>query len=895
MHHIKVIKDGNVNNVVKEQLVDGVQYVDNEPHEGSLNGITSGAVAKVAGDVGDVKDVIPEGTSEENPLVNETGLGEVAERVTTAEGDIGSIEEKIPSGASSSNKLVTESDLEAAQDSWQSGFTPKGEATVSQIDALTTQSNGDQYIVTDSGTITAGSVAVVAGDTVAWDSENGVWYKVNQYATKTYAQNVAHSIAPEFDPTKPNDEGGYAYYAGTPVMYNGSNYVFTSNKKSGAWDSTVVEKKPLSEAIQLEGVGEAVNEWLNQHPEATTTVEDGSLIESKFSDYLKLQAIKDYVTPEMFGAVGDGVTDDTQALQDAFDSRKPVFLSPKTYLTRGNIVTTNHIFGRGLNSRLKALEADQTYVLKILSRSVHLNNICVQGTGESVADGNYGNCTGIFVDAGVTGLIFNNVFMVCCGKGLHITQTIWDCNFFHLWIYFCEVGIKTDIAMLECKFDTCSLSHNRLEIDLTGGTYITFINCGIGSSTTQRFGKFYSVHCVRFISCNFEEANVDTDGSVFFLEKWDNLLIFDGCYIRRCSKKAGATNTSLFRSNTELSRNVVKFYNSRGRDNSTIDYAFYVANIDLTLQYEFDWRSFVDLLTECPAHLCNLSSNNDTLFAITEVPKLRQIPNLSSRFDGQKFRGFRCVVGNGLLYEYDGTDFRRVVSISPVNFSGDYVLESKNGVVDWIPNPSIYNPLGLPDYTVRFTTISTVTQLDFAKGTLTEIDAQSNTYELYYHNSDWTSVFDGITKLKKILGANLSKVSKLYRTFFGCTNLEVLPLMDTSNVTTFYACFYNCAHLISVPKLLLNKAVNLYAMFHNCNSLTFLPDLDFYVVENCSLIFEDCKNVSDGDSMTSAYSKLSALESATTYGAAFRNCGVNTTDGAAALAQIPASWGGTAT
>jgi hypothetical protein len=29
MHHIKVIKDGNVNKVVKEQLVDGVQYVDN--------------------------------------------------------------------------------------------------------------------------------------------------------------------------------------------------------------------------------------------------------------------------------------------------------------------------------------------------------------------------------------------------------------------------------------------------------------------------------------------------------------------------------------------------------------------------------------------------------------------------------------------------------------------------------------------------------------------------------------------------------------------------------------------------------------------------------------------------------------------------------------------------
>lgn len=83
-------------------------------------------------------------------------------------------------------------DLEAAQDGWQSGFTPKGEATVSQIDALTTQSNGDQYIVTDSGTITAGSVAVVAGDTVAWNATGEVWYKVPQYVK---ASDVAEMMA----------------------------------------------------------------------------------------------------------------------------------------------------------------------------------------------------------------------------------------------------------------------------------------------------------------------------------------------------------------------------------------------------------------------------------------------------------------------------------------------------------------------------------------------------------------------------------------------------------------------------------------------------------------------------------------------------------------------------
>ena len=63
-----------------------------------------------------------------------------------------------------------------------------------------------------------------------------------------------------------------------------------------------------------------INAWLADHPEATTTVQNGSLTETKFSNALKLKTIKDYVTPEMFGAVGDGVADDTIAIQNALNS-----------------------------------------------------------------------------------------------------------------------------------------------------------------------------------------------------------------------------------------------------------------------------------------------------------------------------------------------------------------------------------------------------------------------------------------------------------------------------------------------------------------------------------------------------------------------------------------------
>ena len=59
-------------------------------------------------------------------------------------------------------------------------------------------------------------------------------------------------------------------------------------------------------------VDEAVQDWLDEHPEATTTVQDGSLTYKKL-----VTGTLDFVTPEMFGAVGDGVTDDSIAITNA--------------------------------------------------------------------------------------------------------------------------------------------------------------------------------------------------------------------------------------------------------------------------------------------------------------------------------------------------------------------------------------------------------------------------------------------------------------------------------------------------------------------------------------------------------------------------------------------------
>ena len=100
-------------------------------------------------------------------------------------------------------------------------------------------------------------------------------------------------------------------------------------------------------------VQSAVDEWFEDHPEGI--VPDGSLTEDKFTSATQKKVINDYATPEMFGAVGDGTTDDTQAIIDMFASDYDVFrFAKKTYLVDGSIDVTKKCESYFNNTTLKA-------------------------------------------------------------------------------------------------------------------------------------------------------------------------------------------------------------------------------------------------------------------------------------------------------------------------------------------------------------------------------------------------------------------------------------------------------------------------------------------------------------------------------------------------------------
>lgn len=75
-----------------------------------------------------------------------------------------------------------------------------------------------------------------------------------------------------------------------------------------------------------------------------------------------------YATPEMYGAKGDGVTDDTEAIQAAIDSGLPVKLAPKTYAITGLVLTQNTVID-GNGSTLFASGLQYSTVGKTIIRT----------------------------------------------------------------------------------------------------------------------------------------------------------------------------------------------------------------------------------------------------------------------------------------------------------------------------------------------------------------------------------------------------------------------------------------------------------------------------------------------------------------------------------------------
>lgn len=247
---------------------------------------------------------------------------------------------------------------------------------------------------------------------------------------------------------------------------------------------------------------QAVSDWLDDHPEATTTVQDGSLTEGKFSDPLKLQTIKEYVTPQMFGAEGNGIADDTIAFQQAINSGEVVCIPQGKYLITETITIPKRTTIFGLTDRyeweLNAGVVPNDGVVITFNPTSQKSLFVLD---ESDLDVGYCPCVCI---KNLT--IFGNANANVAIDFLNASHS----EISNVLVHGFNVGLKLTYNML-CVFNNVSIHDCRnYNIHVTGemSTTCRFYNCYIGQNTSaDSIGLMideYSGYSLSFYSLTIE-------------------------------------------------------------------------------------------------------------------------------------------------------------------------------------------------------------------------------------------------------------------------------------------------------------------------------------------------------------------------------------------------------
>lgn len=284
--------------------------------------------------------------------------------------------------------------------------------------------------------------------------------------------------------------------------------------------STVNEQDEKIKKLFEEDLRLHVYDWLDEHPEATTTVQDKSLEVSKLTDAAYNLLNNGYVTPQMFGAVGDGVADDTQAFEDMLLSGAiGVYIPAGIYQLNKYITIPTHvknIGGAGLEvTTIHVKNGGFRYAEECAWVAIH--DLTVEGTGIETA------IAGQFSVASFYNLRLNNL-NACVEFG----YGTWMVKFNTVYMGNSEYGVKcNESAFNDAKFYHCQFQHLKSAFHAhKTGNMVSFDGCDFEFNE-----KCFDVGAMRCFK--IQNSYIEGNGNILYLVRpyYDGNYHFTNCWL----------------------------------------------------------------------------------------------------------------------------------------------------------------------------------------------------------------------------------------------------------------------------------------------------------------------------------------------------------------------------
>jgi len=229
--------------------------------------------------------------------------------------------------------------------------------------------------------------------------------------------------------------------------------------------------------------------------------------------------LRDVVSVKDFGAVGDGVANDSAAIQAAINTGKSVFFPKGTYKASFDIADGQMVFGEGAeNGTTIKPPAGATYALRVDATSSPMQHCQIRDIRFDNID-LISNCVGILFKGTNVSTIndwhsLNNIWIDRFDRGIEVLgRQIWS-SYYSVEILNCRIGFNVST-------DTTTPAFNQN----------TFIQCRTAACTQEGFKIVGQNTTLGFYTCDFELCNTsDTVGkAAFYIEDCDQPS-FIGCY-----------------------------------------------------------------------------------------------------------------------------------------------------------------------------------------------------------------------------------------------------------------------------------------------------------------------------------------------------------------------------